>query len=134
MKLYIDDQEFEVDPISLRVQDSDVVFVDQAAVRESFTRQVLMDVFLSRAWHTEPFPCGISQILNAARQVEDVALLACHYDLYPQVRDTHKKLCSHLTECIPDSAAEKDMVCEAARYLCRIETVLDDFNRMERQI
>lgn len=131
MIVHIDDQQVEVNPINLEIQDSDFVVYDQSVVREAVTRQILYDALIVPAWQTEPVPCGISSILKAAEKLEAITLLACHYDLYMEVKGVHQKLCSHMVECIPDGACEREMAVEAARLLCRIQDTLKKFHDHE---
>lgn len=129
MIIVIDDQEVEIDPVTLEVLDSDFMVIDQSIILEGYTRQTLYNSILEPAMQVEPYPCGISQILRASQNVEHIALLCCHHNMYDEVKKLHTKLCSHLSECIPDPtiASERAMLKEAAESLYRTEVTLRNF-------
>ena len=94
--------------------------------RARLTHEVL-DGLLHKLWLTEPYPCGIRAILDASTELSDLALLCCHYGLRQRLMRTHQKLCSHMVECIPDGACEKEMLVAIAHMLCRVENIHKEY-------
>jgi hypothetical protein len=120
----IEDQEMEVNPVTLRIEDD--AFACEGDIRQAVDAELLDDL-LSKYWYTEPVPCGIRAILDTADKLNDIALLACHHGLHEYVGHVHQKMCSHLSECVPQDTCEKEMIVEAARCLCQTESLLKEF-------
>lgn len=125
MIVKIEEREVEVDPVTLHVDDEDLDLC-QHEVKAAVAAE-LLDALLNKYWYTEPHPCGIRAILDTADRLSDIALLACHHGGCERVGHVHQKLCSHLIECIPQDACEREMAVEAARCLCHTEQLLKEF-------
>lgn len=95
--------------------------------RNQLTRATFHGI-LDKLSCVEPYPCGFHAILEASKQLDELAVMFGAWGLHDVAMRVHQKLCSHFVECIPDGATEKSMACEAARYLCSAEQTLKGFH------